>query len=295
MASVRDVIRRLDELPALPESLVRVRSMLAGGDYNVAELGDVVKRDEALAAVVLRCANSAFYKSGGSVFDLNQSIVRLGASELMRLVTRTGVSNLLESGGRSYGLRRGHLSRSAVGGAVIARTLASEAGGVDPELAYTCALLRDVGKLVIDLHCDAEGIDTGDPDESENEDVCFLGIEKERFGFDHTEVGSALTAHWGLPEPIPASVAYHHSPPEPGAEDHAPLFDIVHAADIVTLWAGLAIGRDGLAYRISTHVRDGMLRNRERIERLISEAWDAASRFEQEQNDSGTDAKGVSA
>ena len=286
MALVKDVIERLDDLPALPESLLKMQSMLASNDFDIKALSEIVKRDEALAAIVLRCANSAFFSTGGATFDLSQSLVRLGSKELMRIVTRASMQSLFENAGQSYGLRRGQLSRSAAGGAAIARTLATESGSVEPELAYTCSLLRDVGKLVIDHYMASQNLPVNDPGVSQQAEEEFLDVERKRFGFDHTEAGRALIEHWKLPDPVADAVGFHHCPPVPGSDEHAELFDIVHASDIVTLWAGLGIGRDGLAYRIVPHVRDGILCNRARNEQLVAEAWDAATAFDREQNES---------
>jgi len=285
MALINDVIERLDDLPALPESLVKMRTMLANSDFNIKELTEVVKKDEALAAVVLRSANSAFYNTGGATFDLNQSLVRLGSKELIRLVTRSSMHAVFENAGQSYGLRRGNLSLSAAGGAAVARTLASESGSVDPELAYTCSLLRDVGKLVIDHYMSSQKLPAHAPEDSKDGEQAYLDTERERFGFDHTEAGFELIKRWRLPDPIAGAVGFHHAPPVPDSDEHSDLFDIVHASDIVVLWAGLGIGDDGLAYRIVPHVQDGLLNNRARNEQLVAEAWDASAEFDREQNE----------
>jgi len=242
-------------------------------------------RPEALAIAVLRRANSSHFNTSGKLFDLNQSLTRLGSREVMRIVTRSSVNSLLDGSGQSYGLRRGQLSRSAVGGAAVAHILAKKSGTVDPELAYTCGLLRDIGKLALDVYLGGKPVPqpTAGPDDTDTP-TCYLQIERERFGADHAEIGEALAIRWGLPAPIPESIARHHEPKPPESEEHSALVDIVHAADIVVLWAGLAIGTDGLEYRVATHVRDTILRGRTKVEKLISDVWDEVSTFENELN-----------
>jgi len=286
MAGVMDTLERLDDLPALPESLVKIPPMLASESFDMSALCGIIRRDEALASAVLRRANSAMYNASGATFDLDQSIVRLGSKELVRIVTRCGASGLLRDAGASYGLDRGHLARGAAGGASIARTLAAFTDSVDPEMAYVCSLLRDIGKIVMDLHvgpsCHVVPVSSESTGQTR---VSFLQLERERHGADHAQVGRALAERWGLPAPIPEAIAFHHEPPEPGTAAHDELHDVVHASDIITLWAGLAIGSEGLAYRISPHVRDGLLADRSRCEELISRAWDEARMFENEQYD----------
>lgn len=286
MAGVMDTLARLEALPALPETLVKIPPMLASGEYDTVALCEIIRRDEALAASVLKRANSSLFNASGATFDLDQSIIRLGSQELMRLVTRAGADDLLRDAGASYGLRRGQLARSSAGGASVACLLAKDANTVDPSMAYVCALLRDIGKIVMDLHVGRERRVLVD-DESDEDSGCFLEIERRRHGADHAQVGRALAEMWSLPAPIPSAIAYHHAPPAPDSPEHDALYDVVHAADIITLWAGQAIGTDGLAYRIAEHVRDGVLADRERAERLISHAWEEASAFENELHDTG--------
>ncbi len=288
MARVADIIDSLDTLPALPEAIARVQPMLSSGEYDVSAISQIIMRDEALAAAVLKRANSAHFNASGAVFDLAQSIARLGSRELVRIISACGTGELLNSIGRSYGLRRGHLARSAVGGAAIAQKLAINTGTADPGLAYTCALLRDIGKIIIDhAHPEVMNETNGTPLASE----CFLKLERDRFGADHAEIGAALAERWSLPAPIPASIRLHHEPPAPGHEDHDALFDIVHAADVICLWAGLAIGCDGPEYRVASHVRDGLLARRSTNEELISQAWIEAESYTNETSGSGSPRK----
>ena len=286
MARVADIIDSLETLPALPEAIARVQPMLASGEYDVGAISQIIMRDEALAAAVLKRANSAHHNASGAVFDLPQSIARLGSLELARIISACGTGELLNSIGRSYGLRRGHLARSAVGGASIAQVLATKHGTADPGLAYTCALLRDIGKIIID-HAHPEVINETS-DASSNVSECFLKTERDRFGADHAEIGAALAERWSLPAPIPQAIRLHHEPPAPGEEGHDPLFDIVHAADVICLWAGLAIGSDGLAYRVAPHVRDGILARRAANEQLISQAWISAESYKNETTGAGS-------
>ena len=75
-----------------------------------------------------------------------------------------------------------------------------------------------------------------------------------------------------LEERIADAIRYHHEPP---AEDpgHDRLFDIVHAADIICLWAGLAIGSDGLQYKLAPHVRKDLGLDRKEAEAEITTTW----------------------
>lgn len=284
MAAVDDILQRVPELPALPSSSARIISMLTedGDNANVAGIAEVVRQDEAVAMTVLRYANSAQYGAAGREFDLEASIVRLGAKMLMKIALAQQSGEVFGDAGARYGLRRGALWRGAVGGAIAAEEIARSAGHPEPELCFLCGLVRDVGKLVLDAYLLADG--------KQELDVLippggtFLEAERDSFGADHTEVGAALARHWRLPELVVNAIRLHHKPPGSDAE-HDQLYCIVHAADIICLWAGLAVGHDGLHYELCSHVRKTLLTNRSRVEELMAFTWNKLRELELESNE----------
>ncbi len=271
MASVIEkLLSTVETLPSLPDSAVRIASMLSSGEYDIDEVEAVVRNDEAISMTVLKFANSALYGKPGTAFSLRQSLVRLGGKVLMKIVLEQKTATLYKNSGASYGLQRGDLWRSALGGAIAAERIARHRKFDDPELCFLSALLRDIGKLVLDGH---EGADCmAQLSEAIKPEECFLEVEEQAFGVNHADLGAALAEQWGIPGRIVNSIRYHHDPP-PDAPEHDDLFDIVHAADVICLWAGLAIGHDGLQYPIAPHVQGKYLKIRSRVETFVSQTW----------------------
>jgi HD-like signal output (HDOD) protein len=282
MADVNSILSKLDNLAALPSTVLRLTSLLMSGKAAATEIEQVARQDEALSITILRWANSAMFGRPGKTFTLRESITRLGNANLLSIVLQQKTSTMFERAGAAYGLARGELWRSAVGGAFCAQSIARSHKFDNPELAFLCGLLRDIGKLALDAHFGtayAEKVQRHiRPDRS------FLDAEREAFGFDHSQVGKALALKWKLPERIAECIGAHHNPPPPGA-GHDTLFDIVHAADVVCLWAGLAIGCDGLQYRLAEHVRTGLDLSRPQAEFLIASAWQDVRSAEQMMSD----------
>lgn len=270
MASVKDFLDRCPELPPAPTAAVRVVSLIRSGDYNVKTLESIIQVDEALSFAVLRLGNSAAYGAPGRTFNLNQCIARLGAKTLSKLILEQSTRSCFGRAGKAYGLRREDLWRGAIGGAIAADLIATRHGHPDPSLCYTCGLLRDIGKLVIE---EMYGGEAPELLEQASHLECHLERERAVFGVDHAELGAALAEHWRLPDPIPDAIRYHHEPPTPTDAKHDATFDIVHAADIVCLWAGLAIGVDGLEYRLAPHVKEGLHLSIREAETEIAMTW----------------------
>ncbi|MBX3373718.1 MAG: HDOD domain-containing protein [Phycisphaeraceae bacterium] len=270
MAGIESVLDDVESLPVLPAVVARLTTMLFQEDVNQAEIAQIIRQDESISVAVLRCANSSMYGVTARTFNIEQSIVRLGMRPLLRIVLDQQIASLFEGMGGAYHMRRGALWRSAQGGAIAAEEFAERMGFGEPELAFLCGLLRDVGKLVIERSAESPAIERAL--RHPGCDVSFLQAERDAIGFDHAMLGAALARKWKLPERIAAAVEYHHEPPADGAE-HDVLIDCVHAADIICLWAGLGVGGDGLRYHLAEHVRAAMSLDRRSAERMISVVW----------------------
>ena len=270
MVDIDQILDQIDRLPALPSSVVRVTDMLTSGATDLGEIEQIVRHDEALSMAILRQANSARYGRPGRMFDLKQSIVRLGGKVLMKIVLEQQASAMFVRAGAAYGLRRGALWRGALGGALAADQIARTHDFADKDLCFLCGLLRDVGKLVMDMHFGSEYLSL--ISKHMRPEHTFVECERAAFGFDHAQIGGELAGRWGLPERICKTIRFHHEPPAE-APEHDLLVDIVHAADIICLWAGLAIGYDGLQYKLAPHVREGLGLDRREAELDVSLTW----------------------
>jgi putative nucleotidyltransferase with HDIG domain len=177
---------------------------------------------------------------------------------------------MLANAGRSYGLRRGALSQSALGGAIAADQLA-RLHGANREIAFVAALLRDIGKLAIDA---VAGPDALEQIAAAADTRPFLAYEREAFGADHAELGAILCERWSLPHEIVRAVRGHHEPPSDPAE---PLTDVVHAADCISRWAGLGLGCDGLMYPFDAAARERLGFSRDALEAIVADVLAAVA------------------
>lgn len=278
MADMNEILS-MKRLPAMPEALARAVPLLLDPNLNWRSLEDVLKRDEALTASVLRLANSARFGAPGRQFDLRAAMTRLGRDELRRCVLAQQVAGLAGGENAAYGLQRGALWRSALGGAIAAEHLAGTHGLRDRAgLAFLCGLLRDIGKLAMNVRYGAAYLDNLAAHARDG--VSFTDAERATLGFDHAQVGAALARKWKLPEEVVRAIETHHAPPPPGP-GHDPLLDVVHAADAVCRWAGLGVGIDGMEYPLAAHVREGLLLDRRTVEEEIALVWDKLREIEE--------------
>lgn len=270
MADMNDILSRIERLPALPASVLQLTAMLTDGRAHLGELEAIARRDEALTAAILRCGNSARYGRPGRVFDLRESLVRLGGKTLLKLVLEHKVAGMFKDAGAAYGLMRGAMWRGSLGGAIATELLSDRIKSPDADVCFLCAMLRDVGKLALDAHYGPQYISLVSA--HLRADRTFVEAERAALGYDHAALGAELASRWGLPQRLCDAIRHHHEPPEnPPLHDN--LFDLVHAGDIICLWAGLAVGYDGLQYRLAPHVRMRLRLDRHEAETDIAQTW----------------------
>ncbi len=257
----RALVAHIEGLPAMPAAAMRLLSAI-GRDLDFTQIDHIVRSDEAIAARVLRIANSVVYNPRGGTVMLPDAVRRLGTRALVRIAMETEIGGLLAEGGRAYGMRRGDLSEAAVGGAIAAGLIAKRVSA-DEGLCFAGALLRDVGKIVIDSLAGPAALDAL-ADRSEG--LPFLECEHAQFGADHAELGAALAQQWKLPDSMARLIRLHHTPPQDPPDLAC---DVVHAADWVARFAGLGLGADGMMYPFDSGARVRLGLTRADLEPLV--------------------------
>jgi len=84
-------------LPTLPEIAVRVRQAADDPDINLNSMAEVISRDPALAARMIKVANSAFLGRTIKVANLAQAVTRIGLSQVKNIATAMALEQLFVS------------------------------------------------------------------------------------------------------------------------------------------------------------------------------------------------------
>ena len=84
-------------LPTLPEIAVKVRQAADDPSINLAAMADVISKDPALAARMVKVANSAFLGRSIKVANLAQAVTRIGLSQVKNIATAMALEQLFVS------------------------------------------------------------------------------------------------------------------------------------------------------------------------------------------------------
>lgn len=188
------------DVPAQPESLVKLSMLLAEPEVNLQAVSALIAADMALAAAVMKAVNSAMYGLAGRVKSVHQAITYLGTREIAAVTFEMGLRAVFPAAPELEPI----WERAGVRGLLMGRI--GQVLGVDPWAAHSAGLFEECGKAVLFRHAP----DTYRPLlRAAPDDEDLLLMEQDTFGIGHDQLGAALCEHWGLSEAAVSSVRYH--------------------------------------------------------------------------------------
>lgn len=195
------------KLPTLPAAAVKVLQLVQDPDVDVQTLGKVIELDPALAARLVRLANSSLFGLTREISSVRQALVILG----LRTVKLAALSfTLLDSLDPSTKNRAmAHCWRQILTNAMACRLL-GPLFQIDPEEAFLAGLMQDLGMLVCAPSFGAKYLGIVEKSRDENAPD-LLELEREAFGFTHTDLSVELMDHWRLPTRLAAAIKEHES------------------------------------------------------------------------------------
>lgn len=194
----------LDKLPTMPLVAAQMMELINSPETSAHALANVVSKDPAVSARVLKIANSSFYSMSRQVSSLSTAIVILGERTLKNLVMAASMRGMNQSFGRVEQM----LWEDSMVCALASRYLARKLTIADPEEAFMAGLFRHIGLTV--LNNQEEKADEFIIRSMQSGNQSMAQQEKERFGATHAEIGAAVLEHWKLSEAL-SLVALHHS------------------------------------------------------------------------------------
>jgi HD-like signal output (HDOD) protein len=190
-------------LPSLPGIAIRVQQVLEDPRAPRTRIAQVIGADAALAARILRLANSAFLNpSGQSITDLRHALTRLG-NQLTRCTAVSFCLQQMEFGAGQADIqpRIRELWRQGTLAAAIAYAIARETRAAIPDEALMAGLMHNIGRLYVAVNAPRRAIGGGD-------DKAWERVVEEW----HSRIASSILKHWKFPAAIIAAVADQNAP-----------------------------------------------------------------------------------
>ena len=218
LEKLRNKLKLAANFPSPPAVAQQIIELASDPEIDVVKVAKAMSRDPALAAKIMRVANSPLYSKQRKSENLRQALVVLGlnaATTLALSFSLVGTYKAVRSSRIDYSRywRRAILSASA------ARTFA-EIKHVDAlEDIFLASLLQDIAVLAIDRV---------QPDFYEDvaahaSHAQLIAHEVSRLGVDHAALSAWLLRYWKLPESLCQTIEWSHAPTQTDAHSRASL------------------------------------------------------------------------
>ena len=194
-------ISRNHDFPSISKYLIEINSKLSANPdtSNASELANVILKDYALTNKLLKLVNSAFYGFiAGKVTTVTRAVIILGFENIRMATLSLVLFEHFKTKSNVADLKEVVISSFWAG--VIARDIAKMGDDVDPEEAFVCAMMNQLGKLLMIYY---------EPDKyrkicdrmlthGENE----TKAAKRACGVTYDELGMAVAKQWSFPSTI---------------------------------------------------------------------------------------------
>jgi len=203
------ILKSVGDIPPMPHVAAQVMEQTGSDQTTAEDLNRVISQDQALAARVLRIANSSFYAASVKIKTLAHAISFVGFNSIRSIVIAAATRELYPVLGKNEQLLWEH----SVATGLAARLLARRARFGNPEQAFLAGLLHDIGKTILLLKL-RDPMAKVMEKVATNASLSFSELEEEAFGFDHSALGQLVGRRWKLGSEIEEAIGSHHAPEE---------------------------------------------------------------------------------
>lgn len=231
MATMRQRIERITQLPAMPTLAQKIIQLNANPYAHAEDLAKLVEKDPSLSAQIVRYAQSPFYAYQGKVASVRQAISRvLGYDMVMNISLGVAAARPFKvTLDGPLGLNA--FWRDATYCAALTQALCNMVPREKrprPGTAYLAGLLHNFGFLLLG-HLFPKEFDVLHQAVKNEPETPIVELEQRLVGATHMEMGAWLMEAWNMPPEIIVVQKEHHNPDYDG--QHANYVQVVALAD----------------------------------------------------------------
>ena len=247
--SYEDVINAIKKnIPTLPQILEELIKRLSDVESSLESIEGLIEIDQAITSRILKVSNKVEFLEPDEprITSVHDALHKIGLEHAKRISLNVSVLDLMENVEFPPTFRFASLWQHCLGVAVASSILAEELGYENPDQAYTCGLVHDIGKLIKikfnqeEFCTEVQAAREGNMDLHDFEMIneCLM----------HDTLGSLMMEFWQMPAELTAVIRYHHQGHRAmrvgvESDDLNQLIDIVYLANLLA--KKLEIGNSG--------------------------------------------------
>jgi putative nucleotidyltransferase with HDIG domain len=203
-------LNEITSLMPMPISSVRLAEMVSDPASTIEQFTRVIELDQALTVDVLRWANSSFSAADAPINTVRDAVVRLGTANILKLAVGQHLLAAFSPSLSQTDYGENELWRHSVAAAMAVEGLCEISPVPIPSLAFTAALIHDVGKLILSRRLGYESLQEMIREISREKKLSGVEAERSFLQTDHAEIGGAIVRHWKFSEEMAAAIENHH-------------------------------------------------------------------------------------
>lgn len=200
----KNAAMRQIRIPPCPDLLLRLKTALDLPEPDLQQVATIANSDVAIAATLLRNANSALHAGDQPVSTVGQALNRLGLDQTTTLMTEV----LLRQAIRADHPRLQRFWQQSALRAAALHFLARQLPGVAPDLAQLYGLFCHVGIPVLLQRM--PGYSGTLVEAAARRDRSVIATENDNHRTDHAVVGALVARAWQVAPPVMAAIRLHH-------------------------------------------------------------------------------------
>ncbi|MDR1612773.1 MAG: HDOD domain-containing protein [Planctomycetota bacterium] len=200
------LVNNIIDLPTLPQVITTLMTLLDDPQSSIRDINNIMGKDQALVAKILKLVNSAFYAIPTRVSSISQAITILGFKTVKSIVLSAGVIGMFDSDSDDFSYQEFWIN--SLGVATISRFIImrlstdplSGCAAIHPDTAFVAGLLNGIGKVVLDQYANEEF--EAIIEKAKAEGLSFRDAERSFISGSYADVGFWLAKRWNLSEDI---------------------------------------------------------------------------------------------
>ena len=267
MTAIQILIKEIKNLKPIPAVVHPLLEVVDDPSSDMEDIARIIQYDPAITASVLRTTNSAFFGLKQPAESVKDAANLLGTDQIVDMVLLKSGAKALSGKQEGYDLHEGAMWKYSVSSAIIAKQIATQLDIPNKSSIFTAALLKDIGKTVLDSFVQDAFEKISDLVASEN--MSFMEAEKKIIGVNHAELGGMIAKMWKFSPRMVKIIRNHHLSDDNMIQDKETA--VVHLADCICMMMGMGVGADGLAYRFHEDAMEELDITADEIPRIIAE------------------------
>ncbi len=205
-STVKFLLRRMrhkKDFPAFSHTISVLNQASSSDTESLTTVSNTILKDYSLTNKVLRLVNSAYYnRGGGKISTISRAVIMLGINPVRSIATGLMLFEHMQDKLQASQLKENAVQ--ALFSGLLANSLARTLNASNHEEAFLCALLQQLGKMLVSfyLHDEARAIDKLMLRQDCSESAAVTQV----LGISYPSLGMSVAREWGFPRLITDSM-----------------------------------------------------------------------------------------